>query len=145
MSRWTRMERRGCRSTLRRMITGGAALLVLGGTAQAAVFASPPVYGGPIVNQGGARITCRIFNAGSAAVTLANAEIVTNTNQSVDLDSNTCDGALGGKSYCAYTAVITGNLAHSCLVRTVGTGVGALRGVGEVQRGGVILNAIPMK
>jgi hypothetical protein len=145
MSRWTRIERRSCQSTFRRMIIGGVALLVLGGTAQAAVLASPPVYGGPVVNQGGAVMSCRIFNAGSAAVTLDNAEIVANSNVSVVLSSNTCDGALGGKSYCAYSAPVTGNLAYSCLVRTVGTGIGALRGVGEVQKGGTILNAVPMK
>jgi hypothetical protein len=109
------------------------------------VLASPPVYGGSIVNQGGATISCRIFNSGSAVVTLANAEIVANTNVSVDLSSNTCDGALAGKSYCAYSAPITGNLAYSCLVRTVGTGVGTLRGVGEIHKGGTILNAVPMK
>jgi len=70
MSRWTRMERRGCQSTLRRMLTGGAVLLALGGTAQAAVFASPPVYGLPVGHnyslrrnggKGGTEEVCKSF------------------------------------------------------------------------------------
>ncbi len=114
----------------------------LGGVAQAKIYASGPLYaaGGPV----GGQFVCRIFNAGSTSATITSRQIFTNTNVSMALTSDTCTVALGSTQYCAFITTIVGNLAHSCRLNAVGSGL-VIRGTAQVQSGPTVLNTTPMQ
>jgi hypothetical protein len=92
--------------------TAIAALIALGGVAQAAILSGGPLYGGaPSI---GGVVTCRFFNTGTSNVTFAHRQIWANTGSLVPLISDSCNVATAPGKYCAYSAGITGNFAYSC-------------------------------
>ncbi|MBK8816788.1 MAG: hypothetical protein IPN42_15345 [Methylococcaceae bacterium] len=61
-------------------------------------------------------------------------QIITNTNATMTLSSDTCNVVLAPNKYCAFVAASAGNLAYTC--RVVGTGADPkLTGVAEIVRG----------
>ena len=92
--------------------TAIAALIALGGVAEADIFTGGPLYGG--ASSTGGVVTCRFFNAGTSNVTFAYRQIWANTGSLVSLVSDSCNVAVGAGKYCAYSAGITGNFAYSC-------------------------------
>jgi hypothetical protein len=94
------------------------AMLTTGGSAWADIWSAGPAY--PGVPAGS--VTCRIFNAGLAAVTVTVREIFLNTSTTpVALSSDTCAAAVPSQGYCAFSATVAGNFAYSCRVITSGT------------------------
>ena len=92
--------------------TAIAALIALGGVAQADILSGGPLYGGaPSI---GGVVTCRFFNTGTSNVTFAHRQIWANTGSLVPLISDSCNVATAPGKYCAYSAGITGNFAYSC-------------------------------
>jgi len=133
--------------TKRILLTALITLTSFAGVAHADLFAAGPVYGGNIgdFKNGGARITCRVFNAGLTTATINLTQIWTNTGSLVVPTSNTCTGSLGVAQYCAFTAPVTGNFAYSCRVNANGFDAN-LRGVAEIMgASGIILNALPLQ
>jgi hypothetical protein len=100
--------------------TAIAALIALGGVAQADILSGGPLYGGSPAEINGF-VNCRIFNAGGYTVTVSIRQIWDNTGASVVLLSDSCGVAVAAGKYCAYTAKITGNLAFSCRAVTNAT------------------------
>ena len=123
-----------------------SALLLVGfGAAEARTFASPPTYGGRDAS-GGGFATCRLFNAGPAAVSVTLRQILNNNNVSIPLASDTCGAGLASVRYCAFTGSGAGNVAFSCRLDATGPNVGLLRGVMEVTDSRAnILNALPVQ
>ncbi len=129
--------------TIRLAVLALATVFSLGGSAQAEILASAPVYGAS--PSFGGFVVCRIFNAGLANATLTQRQIINDLNASVPLNSDSCGAVLAPLKYCAYIATVAGNRAHSC--RLVATGVDTnIRGVAEVNApGGGVLNSLPMQ
>ena len=94
------------------------AMLTIGGSARADIWSAGPAYPGFPAGS----VTCRVFNAGLAAVTVTTREIFLNTSATpVSLSSDTCAAAVPSQGYCAFSAVVTGNFAYTCRVFTNGT------------------------
>jgi hypothetical protein len=120
-----------------------ATLICLGGAAQAADFGGGPAYGGR--NSVGGSVTCRVFNFGTTAVSISFRQIFDNTGAMVTLTSDSCNVSLGPTKSCSYSAPISGNLAFSCRLRTVGTGTG-ISGLIEIQSvGNTVLTTVPLR
>jgi hypothetical protein len=93
------------------------AMLTIGGSAKADIWSAGPAYPGTPAGL----VTCRIFNAGLAAVGVTSRQIFINTSATpVALSSDTCAAAVPPQGYCAFSAVVTGNFAFSCRVITNG-------------------------
>jgi hypothetical protein len=92
--------------------TAIAALIALGGVAEADILSGGPLYGG--ASSVGGVVTCRFFNTGISNVTFSSRQIWANTGSSVSLISDSCNVAIAPGKYCAYSAGITGNFAYSC-------------------------------
>ena len=93
-------------------------LACISGSAHAEIYAAGPVYGG---NPTGGAVTCRVLNTGTSSVTIAQRQIITNTNVLVAPTSDNCNVALAPNRNCAYAAPVGGNLALAC--RVVVTGI----------------------
>jgi hypothetical protein len=139
------MSKRGLHLYKRLALTTLTALIGLGGAAQADIHAAGPVYGGS--TEVGGVISCRVFNFGSAPVSITSRQIFDNNNLSVIPAADTCGTPLGVGQSCVYVASITGLLAYSCRVIDSSTS-SSLSGAAEIQGGsgasaGTILNALP--
>jgi hypothetical protein len=99
--------------------TAIAALIALGGVAQADILSGGPLYAGSPAELNGF-VNCRLFNAGVYGVTVTNRQIFDNTGASVVLFTDSCSPVVTAGKYCAYTAKITGNFAFSCRAVTNG-------------------------
>ena len=89
------------------------AMLAIGGSARADIWSAGPAYPGTPAGL----VTCRIFNAGLNAVTVAVRQLFINTSAApIALSSDTCGPAVPPQGYCAFSAVVTGNFAYSCRV-----------------------------
>jgi hypothetical protein len=86
----------------------------LAGTAQADIFASGPVYGGPSQ----VRVACQVFNAGSTPITFVSTEIfdqLTPGGGPITLDFSNCVGSLAPNDICTFQAP-TNDQAYGCKV-----------------------------
>jgi hypothetical protein len=120
-----------------------AMIICLGGAAQAAFFGAGPAYGGR--NSVGGSVTCRVFNFGTAAVSINLRQIFDNTGAMVAVTSDSCNVSLGPAKSCAYSAPISGQLAFSCRLRTEGAST-SLSGVLEIQTvGNTVLTTVPLR
>ena len=96
------------------------AMLIIGGSARADIWSAGPAYPG---NPTGGSVTCRIFNAGLAPVTVVTRQILDNASVTpVALSSDTCTAAVPPLGYCAFAASPAAifNFAFSCRVVTNG-------------------------
>jgi hypothetical protein len=97
------------------------AMLTIGGGARAEIWSAGPAYPG---NPTGGSVTCRIFNAGLAPVTVVARQIFVNASVApVALSSDTCTAAVPPQGYCAFAASPAAifNFAFSCRVVTNGS------------------------
>jgi hypothetical protein len=115
------------------------------GTTEARTLASPPLYGG--ANEINGLVGCRLFNAGTAAVTITVHKLIANDNSVARVSDDSCGSSLGAGDHCAFDTMITGNLAYSCLVNATGTTVNLLRGSIDLLDpvSLKILNALPLQ
>jgi hypothetical protein len=96
------------------------AMLTIGGNARADIWSAGPAYPGNPTN---GPVTCRIFNAGLAPVTVVTRQIFDNASTTpVLLSSDTCAAAVPPLGYCAFAAspTVIFNFAFSCRVITNG-------------------------
>ena len=96
---------------IRLMVSSFAVLIGMGTLAHADIYAAGPSYGG---NPSGGIATCRLINAGTAAVNVTLRQIITNTNVALPLSFDTCVATLAGGNNCAYSANGPGKFALSC-------------------------------
>jgi hypothetical protein len=137
------MSKQGLHLYKRLALTTLTALIGLGGVAQADIHAAGPVYGGP-ASVGGA-ISCRVFNFGTAPVSITTRSIFDNTNANITPTFDTCGTPLAVGQYCAYAAPITGNLAYSCRMIDQSTS-SSLSGAAEITGpGAVFISVLPLQ
>jgi hypothetical protein len=135
------MSKRGLHLYKRLALTTLTALIGLGGAAQADIHAGGPVYGGP--NQVGGAIFCRVFNFGTASVSITLRQIFAQDGTGVTPTADTCTAALGTGQTCVYAAAPITNQAYSCRVTDSATS-SSLSGAAEIlDPAGDVLSVLP--
>ncbi|MBV9289026.1 MAG: hypothetical protein JO288_14635 [Hyphomicrobiales bacterium] len=118
------------------------AMLTIGGGARAEIWSAGPAYPG---NPTSGSVTCRIFNAGLAAVTVTARQIFDNGSSTpIGLSSDTCAAAVPPLGYCAFAAPAAGNFAYSCRVITNGADDN-ISGVVEVRALNGVSAILPLR
>ena len=102
----------------RRGVAAVAALIALGGTAEADILSAGPGYGGP--EQVNGKVVCWLFNAGSTNVTIPTRQIFHSRLGSATLAGDTCTVALAPQKTCSYYATAVAG-TYTCRVVTSGT------------------------
>lgn len=125
---------------MRFALLGLALLVVSVETSQAEILASAPSY-----NSTQASVRCRIYNAGSAAVTVNAAKVTAELSPNNLPISSFCGASLAGGRACFWEADIRTGGAHLCRVDI--SSKTTIRGVMEIiQRGtGNVLTAVEMR
>ena|ERR1700752_4022195 len=113
-----------------RIQTAFASVVVLIGLGAAAQAATVKLAAGPAYSphNAGGTVSCRVFNNGATAATIASRRIFTNTNTTVALTSDSCNVALAVNRQCAYSAAIPGNFAFTCAITVQSTSAVAITG-----------------
>lgn len=89
-----------------------AALIALGGTARADILASGPGDAGPAQLSG--VVVCRLFNAGTSAVTISAREIWSSFTGKVAVSHDECTGSLAAQKFCQYFATAASRATYAC-------------------------------
>jgi hypothetical protein len=101
-----------------------AALIALGGTAEAGILTAGPAYGGAGGISG--KVVCWLFNTGNTTVTVSSRQIFSTdggfTNLPVSVTSDGCKNPLGAEKGCQFSASASASaVAYTC--RAVISGV----------------------
>jgi hypothetical protein len=135
------MSKRGLHLYKRLALTTLSVLIGLGGAAQADIHAAGPVFGGSTQTT----IICRVFNFGTAAVSITTRLIFDSNGTMVNPTvGDSCGAPLAVNGSCAYGAPATGNLAYSCRVIDSTAGSTSLSGAAEISNTTGVLSALPL-
>lgn len=123
-------------------IAAVAALIMLGGTAEADILTAGPSYAGP--GQVGGRVFCWLFNTGSSSVTISTRQILNSLRgpNSVAL-TNSCTATLLAGRSCEFFAG-TGAGTYTCRAITNGAENDVVGTMQMYNSSDVLLVTIPM-
>lgn len=105
------------------------ALLSMTATANAAILASAPIYGG--LNQ--ALAVCYFFNAGTTAVNFTNQQLFDQNSNTQASNVHTNCGTLAPFSTCAFFTDITAKNSSAFVCRAVESSSAIIRGSFEIR------------
>jgi len=111
----------------RRSVAAIAALIALGGTAEAGeILTAGPIYGGKDQLTNGALVVCQLFNTGNGNAVISYRQIFNSSKGLIALVGNTCISALPAQKSCDFYAR-TGPGTYTCrAVVTEGAVTGTL-------------------
>ncbi len=114
---------------MKKMFIALTALLSITATANAAVLASAPIYGG--LNQ--ALAVCYFFNAGATAVNFSNQQLFDQNSNIQESNIKTNCGTLAPFSTCAFFTDIKAKNSSAFACRAVVSATGNIRGSFEIR------------
>ena len=118
-----------------------AALIALGGTAEAGILTAGPSYGGAEQLVNGALVVCHLFNTGGAAAVISTRQLFNSSRGLITPVGNTCTSALAPQKSCDYYAK-TGPGTYTCrVVLTEGTLAGTMEIYSSTDQ---LLVSVPM-